>query len=146
MAIYTRGLIVFEDVMGKTAKMTLRGVTDLQKVKDFATQMSSRTRAKIIECSYHESEGVDIGSAVAGKWDSVDNKAEIYLEDTDTGLGGRWQLPAPLETLFDHVSGVGYVMKQVQGDSIKDDYNTATGKIYRFNKGRFKGINTQAQV
>lgn len=151
MAKQTSGLIVFEDIKGLKAKMSIQGVTDLQKVKDFAQQMSSRTRCKIIECSYHESETVDIGTAVAGAWDSVKFKGMIVLEDKKTGRTAQYQLPAPLESMFEHITKVGYLMTQLHGDSIADDFNTATGRTvvadqYRFNKGKVKGIELDAQV
>lgn len=148
MAVHYQGTIQMQDIGGKKSTMRFSDVSDLTKLETLANAMSARSCAKAvgITCSEQNDDIPGVGTPIAGKWDGIDQKAEVFLEDVNTGRVSGFELPCPLETLMTHAEGVGYIMKKAQGDAFASDVSTATGKTYRFVKGRLIGRATQAQV
>lgn len=148
MALHYNGTLQFADFGGKKCQMKFSGVDDVVTLETLANAMSGRSCAKVVGLTVSEQndDPQGMGTPINGKWDAIDQKAEIFVEDTATGRVSRFELPAPLETTMEHAEGVGYIYKKAQGDAFASDVSTATGRTFRFVKGRLIGRATQAQV
>lgn len=144
--VKSSAIVTFRDIVGKKATCRVNGVPDLATVKSLASALAGWTYAEAYAATYSTKDNETQGAAAAGQFDSVNFKAQMFFEDLDNGSTVKLELPCPSVTIFEHGTGNQYTVIKAKGDAIALDLQVATGKTFRFIKGRLIGNITEPQV
>jgi hypothetical protein len=133
--------------VGKRTTCRVDLVPDLVTAKSLASALAGWTYAKAVAATHCEKDNEEQGMATEHTgFDSVNVKAQMFFEDTDTGKTIKLELPCPSETIFEHSSKNQYTVIKAKGDAIAMDLQVATGRNLRFLKGTKIENRTRPQV
>jgi hypothetical protein len=130
------GTILFQQDQQK-ALVSLSYAPSFEAVQTFAAALHTLTTADIVDCSFTQAVDPEL-IGPGGEFEDTSFGAQFHFRHTNpmADVPTRdFRLPAPQLSIFEHIPGRGYRIKQAHGEFVATAFSALMEEAYEFESG-----------